>query len=348
MLHKERAFWDLNTANSVDDALDYLMRERVDLVVCDFNMPGKNGLDLISAIRSCDVLADIPVVMLTGNAESDLKRRALDCGAVDLLSKPVHREDLVARIRSVLQIRSYQETLRSMNADLEQRVAEKTHELECSRNELIWRLSYAVETRDDNTGAHIARVASLTKVIAEQLGLERAVVDRLFAASPLHDIGKIAIPDVILQKPGALTEQERRVIESHCRTGWEILMRPFGFGADDPPGNPLLKCAAEIALTHHEKWDGSGYPAGLKGEDIPISGRIVAVSDVLDALCDERPYKPRISFDESFRIVSEMSGVHFDPSIIDACQHCKEELRSAINPNQIKPVEPQSTLRSAS
>jgi len=330
LLRKERFVWDIETANSVDEAIKLLAQDDFDLVVSDFNMPERDGLDLISEMRLNSNYADIPVIMLTGNAEVDLKRRALDAGAIDLLSKPVSQEDLLARLRSVLQLRECQKKILEANAVLECRVALRTQELERSRNEVLWRLAYAVEARDNETGAHIARVARFSKVIAEEYGLSAEKVNQIYFASPLHDVGKIAVPDSILHKPGKLSGAERQVIEGHCTIGWDILMRPMMINDQGQDKNLLIECAAEIALSHHEKWDGSGYPKGISGHDIPVSARIVAVADVLDALCATRSYKSGIPFDKSFKMICQMSRNHFDPEIIEACLRCKDQLQDIL------------------
>ena len=335
MLRSKREEWALYYAGSVDEAFSIANSTDLDIIVSDYNMPGKDGLELLIESKSHPRLQKVPVVMLTGNAEVDLKRRALENGALDLLSKPVGKEDLIARLQSAIQLRLCWLELEEINAGLERRVRERTLELERTRNELIWRLSYAVEARDEDTGAHITRVAKCTRVIAEQLGLSASIVDELFYASALHDIGKIAIPDAILHKPGKLTLDERATIELHCSKGWEILTKEAELPGMDCAQNPLLELAAEIVLSHHEKWDGSGYPSGILGEKIPISGRIVAAADVLDALCSKRAYKESIPFSDSFQRVLDMSGSHFDPEVIEACKRCEEQLHEILQPGSV-------------
>lgn len=343
MLRNVDADWAIHTAGSVDQAIACVESNDIDVVVSDFNMPERDGLELIRCLKDSDDFNDIPVIMLTGNAEADLKRRALDAGAIDLLSKPVQHEDLIARLRSVLQLRTVQKQLVENNTLLEQRVQERTQELALSRNELLWRLAYAVEARDNETGLHIARVARFTREIAITMGLPSDEVESLYAASPLHDIGKIAVPDSILHKPGMLTTEERLEIQKHCQIGWDILMHPTGIDGNESDSNPLLECAAEIALNHHEKWDGSGYPRGLSGHDIPLAGRIVAAADVLDALCTKRSYKESIPFEESLSAILEMSGTHFDPDVIRACDQCYDKLKAiASEQHEDQDVTPQS------
>lgn len=333
LLHSHKAGWKLHFANSVDEAFESASQFPIDLVISDYNMPMRNGIDLIDAFKAEPRLADIPVVMLTGNAETDLKSRALQHGALDLLNKPVNKEDLIARMQSALRLRKCQTELQNLNKTLEERVEQRTSELEDTRNELIWRLSYAVEARDEETGAHIVRVATCTKLIATTLGLSRERVNEIYIASVLHDIGKISVPDRVLHKAGKLDDAERELIEGHCQSGWKILKHNLSFSNADPSNNPVMETAAEIALSHHEHWDGSGYPSGLSGEEIPLTGRIVAAADVLDALCSKRSYKASMPFDESFAVLTQSSGAQFDPKVIEACIQCKEELRSFLFPD---------------
>ncbi|MBO6513842.1 MAG: response regulator [Phycisphaerales bacterium] len=256
LLRSESSIWEIFTADSVDRGIECIQADEIDLVVSDFNMPEKDGLELLGWITKNYSLNTVPFIMLTGNAEHDLKRRAINAGAVDLLNKPIMKEDLLARLRNAINVRDYQKSLVDLNAELESRVEERTKELESSRNELLWRLAYATEARDDVTGTHIDSVARLTKQIALSYGLIREQVDCIHLASMLHDIGKIAIPDSILLKPGKLTDDERKHMETHCKSGWYILTRPTNIDGSSSGPNQLLECAAEVALSHHEYWDG--------------------------------------------------------------------------------------------
>lgn len=332
LLRNERARWSLHFAESVDEAIEVCQRESIDLIVSDYNMPGKTGLELLQWVKSDAYYQNVPVVMLTGDTELDLKRRSLEAGAVDLLSKPINKEDLLARLHSTLLISQFQRRLIDQNEQLEQRVSERTRELENSRNELLWRLAMVVEARDNTTGEHIIRVAEITRILAKHYPLPSSFVDALYHTSPLHDVGKIAIPDSILLKPGKLTTEERRVVETHCRIGSEVLQRPLRGSERNTLDNPMLEIAAVIALTHHEKWDGSGYPDGLSGKQIPISGRIVALADVIDALTAKRPYKPAIAFDDAFAMIEEMSGTHFDPDLVEVARGAQAEIRVIVDP----------------
>jgi putative two-component system response regulator len=316
--------WELLFANSVDEALEVLRSGGIDTVVSDIQMPGKDGFVLLKTVRQMDGVRDVPIVILTGGAQTDLKRRALDLGATDLLTKPVESDDLVARLRNTLQLKAYQDELKDMNRVLEQRVMERTRQLKASRLDMVLRLAKVAELHDRDTGDHIARVGSYCRATAEALDLDPDFIELVFVASPLHDIGKMGIPDSILNKPGRLTPEERIVMNTHCDIGYEILKdrSPVGLNMltgdldfQETLGNPLIEMAASIALTHHEKWDGSGYPRGLQGEEIPLAGRIVAVADVFDALCSRRSYKSAYAAAEAMDIMKDGVGSHFDPAV---------------------------------
>jgi putative two-component system response regulator len=323
-LHPFRDDWRLLFAQGGREAIHFLTTDRVDAVVTDVAMPGMSGLELLQHIVEGQY-GFIPVVVVTGMQDKDAKRRALEIGAQDLLSKPVDFEDLVARLRSVLSLKSYHDELSRKNAMLEDLVAARTEELAASRLELVVQLSKAAELRDHETGNHVLRVGMFTRCIASALGMDQQQCDELFLAGTLHDIGKIAVPDSVLRKQGKLQPDERKTIESHCLIGHSILSnRESVMSAILPPGMKwgeqprILKVAAEIARSHHEWWNGAGYPEGLKGEDIPISARIVAMADVLDALRSERPYKPSFDWEKAVGHVAEGRGTQFDPAVHDA------------------------------
>lgn len=337
MLRSQRDDWSMEFVNGVDQALERCSETEFDTVVSDVNMPGKTGLDLLRALRGDERTRAIPIIILTGNAETDLKRQALDLGATDLLSKPVGYEDLVARLRSVLRLKEYQDELRDQNEYLEQRVKERTAELENARRDIIWRLAKAGEFRDEETGEHVIRVACCCRVLASALELPDDEIQHLFLTSPLHDVGKIGIPDRILLKPGSLDKSERRIMERHCEIGASILMaQPKGIAAfldatDENNLEPaaeadrLREVATTIIMTHHEKWDGTGYPKGLKGEEIPISGQICAVADVYDALRSKRPYKNSYSVEETMEQMRADCGSHFSPHIFSVFESIADE-----------------------
>jgi response regulator RpfG family c-di-GMP phosphodiesterase len=339
-LHQMTDTWTMLYAESVDEALEIISQNAVDVVVTDFRMDGKDGLDLLRIINESEELSDIPVVMLTGSDESDLKRRALELGAADLLGKPVIREDLIARIKSVLRLKDSQDALKTMNQVLEIRVQERTAELEQSRLEMIWRLAKAGEYRDETTGNHVLRVGHFSRIIANELGGARDYSQCLFLTSPLHDIGKIGIPDAILNKPGKLTAEERLIMQGHCQIGAKILSRSksdvgplsvysFSTSTIEKAGdNGLIEMAATVALRHHERWDGTGYPDRLAGNDIPLEALIVAVADVYDALSSDRPYKIAFPQDQVLSMMHEQSGLQFSPEVLAALESSLDEIES--------------------
>ena len=341
MLRAERDRWDMSFVDGVDPALDELRAADFDAVVSDVNMPGKDGFSLLAEMRTDERTRDIPVIILTGRSEGDIKRQALDLGAADLLNKPVDPQDLIARLRSAIRLKGYQDELKDQNAVLERKVEERTADLVDSRLDIIWRLGKAAEYRDEETGNHVMRVGCYCRVIAEKLGADHGFVEMLLLTSPLHDIGKIGISDAILLKRGPLSEDEWNVMRRHCVIGAEILredskvMNAFlvwrggrTCGHNGNGQNPILKMASSIAMTHHERWDGAGYPAGLAGEGIPLESRIVALADAYDALCSERPYKPALSEAEALSVIHDEVGRHFDPAISAAFEESIRELRA--------------------
>ncbi len=339
MLWDDSSEWELFFAESADEALKIASQKVLDTIVSDVSMPGKDGLELLKELKANPATSAIPVVILTGNAEAHLKRKALDLGAADLLNKPIDREDLIARLRSVLRLKRYQDELRAHNELLEFRVRERTRELESSRRDIIWRLAKAGEFRDEDTGDHVVRVALSSRILAAQIGLDQEMVEAVFLTSPLHDIGKIGIPDGILLKPGKLTDEERAQVQKHCEIGASILVElPKGaeyFLNTQEDGDrlpileaiePIREFAATIAMTHHERWDGTGYPKGLGGEEIPIVGRVVAVADLYDALRSSRPYKKAFDRAKASQIMEESVGTHIDPMVFDAFVRVQDEL----------------------
>ena len=269
--------------------------------------------------------------MLTATEDHELKLSALELGATDFLRKPVDRTDLVPRVRNALSVKSFQDHLQVYAKELERQVQERTAELEASRLEVIYCLARAAEFRDNQTGRHVIRVGRYVGEIAKRLGLKAEEVSLLQLAAPLHDMGKIGIPDAVLLKPGRLDGAEFDRMKKHAEFGHDIVSTADGndwglFSEHTSRGaelmqasrSPLLKLAASIAMTHHEKWDGSGYPKGLKGEAIPIEGRMTAVADVFDALGSKRTYKLASPLEKCLKMIREGRGSHFDPQIVDA------------------------------
>jgi len=297
--------------------LDWCRDNGADLIIVDFMMPVMDGHQFIEGVRATTHLADVPVVMVTAAGQSVVRRRALEIGATDFLTKPVDSTEIKLRLRNLLQLRHAQNLLRDRAAHLAEEVKTATRAIEMRERELIMRLSRAAEFRDPETGGHIQRMAHYAALIARRLGESEAFQNDLLAAAPMHDIGKLGTPDHILLKRGTLTPDETVEMHRHADIGGRILSE-----AD----SPLLRLACQIAETHHEKYDGSGYPHGLRGDAIPLGGRIVAVADVFDALNSTRPYKHAWTLDESRAYLEQHSGRHFDPRCVAAFINGWEEV----------------------
>ncbi len=323
-------------ASSGEEALETLQTADFDLVLLDLVMSGLDGLETLVRMKSSARLATIPVVMISGVDEVKSVTSCLEQGADDYIVKPFNPTILAARISSSLakkrlfdQEKNQRAEVELYSEELEKRVQEQVKEISSSQLALIFALSRLAESRDPETGEHLERMRDYGKVIAGCLGtfpkyesiIDESYIGTLYAASPLHDIGKVAIPDRILQKPGKLTAEEFEIMKEHCVRGADTLesvRRQF-------PGSELVTMGIEIALSHHEKWDGSGYPFGQAGENIPLSGRILALGDVYDALTSKRCYKDAFSHEKSRAIILEGRGAHFDPTVIDAFLEVEEE-----------------------
>jgi response regulator RpfG family c-di-GMP phosphodiesterase len=290
-------------------ALEETLRMGADLVIIDYMMPGLDGIVFIEQLRQRREFTDVPVVMVTAAGDRSVRRRALEAGATDFLNKPVDTIEMRLRMSNLTQLRQARNLLNDRAALLALEVQQATAALRAGALELVTRLAQAAEFRDPETGGHIQRMARYSVVIGRALGMPPPYLDDLLTAAPLHDLGKVGIPDAVLLKPGKLESDELVIMRTHAEIGARLLS-----GSD----NPLIQMACEIAGAHHEKWDGSGYPRGLSGEDIPLSGRIVAVADVLDALTSVRPYKRAWSFDEARAFIVEGKGRHFCPRCVDA------------------------------
>ena len=290
-------------------ALDWCRQQIPDLVIVDYMMPDLNGQQFIEAFRRIPGGEEIPVLMVTANDQKEVRYQALQGGANDFLTKPIDRVEFSARARNMLNLRNGQKFQEDWTRHLARMVDERTQAIQAREQELIYRISRAAEFRDPETGAHIQRMAHYSRLIAQALGLEEDMQKLILEAAPLHDVGKIGIPDAILLKPARLTPEEFAVMRQHARMGHELLKES---------GSEILRAGSEIALTHHEKYDGSGYPSGLSGESIPLFGRIVAVADVFDALTSERPYKKAWPLEEAVTFLKEGRGKHFDPACVDA------------------------------
>lgn len=281
-----------------------------DVICLDLHMPGKDGFSVLEEIRdTMPSLKQVPVLVFTADVSIPSRQRALELGANDFLNKPGEAIEIILRVRNFLRTRKLYKELESYSLDLENKVKRRTVELYEATEDCLWRLARASEYRDDDTGEHTLRVGVISSRIAQGLGLEPEEVDMVRRAAPLHDIGKIGIPDSILLKPGKLTPEEFAVMRSHVKIGASLLAGS---------SSKLMLMAEKIALTHHEKWDGTGYSLGLNGEDIPLPGRIVAVADVFDALTHDRPYKQAWPVEKAIAEIKDQSGKHFDPKVVDA------------------------------
>jgi two-component system response regulator RpfG len=280
-----------------------------DLIVTDYKMPAMDGIALIRHVRSLPACADIPIIVVTVVEDVRIRYAALDAGATDFLSRPIDQYECRARCRNLLTLRRQQQIIRNRASWLEDQVALATREVQARERETLLRLAKAGEYRDQETGNHVLRMARYARLIAEALSLARGECEEIELAAPMHDIGKIGIPDCILLKEGPLNEKEFGVMKTHTRIGYEILK-------DSPSRRIIL--GATIALCHHERYDGLGYPDGLAGEAIPLPARIVAVCDVYDALTSTRPYKGPWPAAEAIRYIRERAGTQFDPGCVES------------------------------
>jgi putative two-component system response regulator len=294
-----------------EDAMARSAAKQFDLVLVDYVMPGMDGIEVTRALRATEAYALVPVVMVTSALDQRVRLEAIAAGATDFVNKPFDRIELKARARNLLALRKAQTELAGRAKWLASEVEAATRHLVEREEEVIWRLARAIEYRDGSTGEHVSRVAAVCRLIAEGLGLDADRARIIYLASPLHDIGKIGISDAILGKPGRLTPEEMDVMRQHVNIGMRILEN----GSSD-----LIRVAETIAASHHEKWDGTGYPAQLKGEAIPLEGRIAAIADVFDALCSERPYKAAWPIEKAYDEIVACSGKHFDPACVAAFQ----------------------------
>ncbi len=297
-------------------ALRMAQQEPPDLILLDVMMPGLDGFEVCRRLQADPRTCEIPVIFITSLGDHENETMGFEVGGVDYITKPFNPMVVRARVQTHLELKAVWDALRDENARLESRVEARTAELQAALDRLresavdtVLRLGLAAEYKDDETGKHVMRMAHYAVAVARQLGWEVEDLDRLFHAALMHDIGKLALPDSILQKPGPLDAAEWAIVKRHPILGARILS-----GSD----SDIIQLAEAVALTHHEKWDGSGYPHGLRAEDIPLVGRIVAICDVFDALTVRRPYKRAFPLDKAFSIVRQSSGSHFDPAVVQA------------------------------
>jgi putative two-component system response regulator len=298
------------SAASGVEALASITQQAPDLILLDIMMPEMTGYEVAGALKANPGTANIPIIMITALTDRDARLAGLNAGAEEFLTKPIDRAELWIRVRNLLRLKEYGDFLVDHNRILDEQVKERTARLEEAYRDTVFTLVRAAEHKDQETGHHVRRISHYCQVLAETMDLATDFSAAIFHASPMHDIGKIGIPDQVLLKPGGLTPEEWLIMRSHCALGASILASGT---------SPYTRLGAEIALSHHERWDGSGYPNGLKGEAIPLAARIMQICDVYDALRSLRPYKPPIDHARCVEIITLGDGrtepAHFDPAV---------------------------------
>lgn len=301
-------FQRLESTMDPREATALYIRFRPDLILLDLHMPHLDGLSVMDELDEIVEASYLPILMLTGDISPEARREALARGAKDFVNKPFDNDEVMLRIRTLLETRFLYLQIQSDNQMLEAKIRERTRELEAAQIEIIERLARAAEFRDDNTGQHTERVGQMAALLAKEMGLPDSQVALIRRAAPLHDVGKLGVPDTILLKLGRLTQEEFAIVKTHTVIGARIL---------SGSRFPILRLAEEIAFNHHERWDGDGY-AGIARDAIPLAGRIVAVADVFDALTQKRPYKPAWSVDDAVAEIARQRGRQFDPMLVDS------------------------------
>jgi cyclic di-GMP phosphodiesterase len=327
----ERLGYTVTSAFDGIDALKKVEQNPPDLILLDINMPRMNGLEVAAKLKAMESSQMIPIVIISSFDDVKHRVQALEAGVDDFLAKPFDKTELRARVQSLMKVKAYNDHMLNYQKTLEQEVNQRTQQLQEAFEELksasekiklasldtVFRLSQAAEYKDEETGAHIRRMGYYTAAIARKLGLPQSEVDTILYAAPMHDIGKIGIPDRILLKPGSLDDTEWDIMKQHTVIGGRLL---------DGSDSEVIQVAQQIAVSHHEKWDGSGYPNGLEKGSIPLTGRIAAVADVFDALTTKRPYKDAYPIEKSFGIIEEGRKNHFDPAVLDAFFAIRQEI----------------------
>ena len=311
-------------AASGKEALELLSSNPIDLILLDVMMPGMDGFEVARKVRQNGTHKLLPIILVTALQDTEDRVKGIEAGCDDFLSKPFDQDELLARVHSLLKVKAYNDLLANYRTELEAEVAQQTAELKraferikAASMETILRLSIAAEFKDVGTGEHIKRMSYYAAAIARQIGLDENTIEGILYAAPMHDIGKVGIPDRILTKPGKLDPDEWEIMKQHPLIGAKILA-----GSDVE----FIRMAETIAHYHQEKWDGSGYPEHLKGTQIPLSCRIVSIADVFDALTSKRSYKEPFTIEASLNIIREGRGTHFDPDVVDAFLAIQDEI----------------------
>lgn len=304
--------YDVKLAINGEVALKVAQKTQPDLILLDIMMPGMNGYEVCEKLKQDPRTAHIPVIFVTAMSDVEDEAKGFETGAVDYITKPVSPSIVLARVKTHL-------SLHNQQLALESQVSQRTHDLVEAQFEILRCLGRAAEYKDNDTAQHVIRVSHYARILALHAGVNENEADLIFSAMPMHDIGKIGVPDQVLLKPGSLDVTEWDVMRAHCEVGASIL------GSSD---STIIRYSREIALTHQEKWNGTGYPLGLKGEEIPFTGRLAAIADVLDALTTKRPYKRAWSFDEAVACIQKDAGVHFDPGLMPAFKKALPELEA--------------------
>ena len=312
----------LAVAMDGEKAINYAEKNFPDLILLDIMMPEMDGFEVCRRIKNNSALNDIPIIFITSVNASSEKSKGFKLGAVDYITKPFDSLEVKARVKTHLNLKLHQEALKNHNIILEEKVKERTQELVETKKEIVERLGLAAEHRDLETGQHIKRMSEYCRLLGKSMGLPSVQYNRIALASTMHDLGKIGIQDSILSKQGKLTEEEMAIMKTHSEIGAKIL---------SGSKSKLLKLAEIICLTHHERWDGTGYPKGLKKEKIPLAGRITCICDVFDALISERPYKAAWPIEKAIEEIKSKSGSFFDPRLVEHFMKLEVDLRRIVH-----------------